>query len=105
MSLWRPGMLGLALLTMATISHASDQTVPIVGYVAAKNADPKRLEVFRQGLAQAGYIEGKNLLIEYREAVMDGEYEGVVADLVGRKVDIIAAANVAAAAAKWVTLR
>ena len=72
MSWWRPGMLGLALLAMATISHASVRTVPVIGYVAAKNADPKRLEVFRQGLAELGYIEGKDLRIEHREAILDG---------------------------------
>jgi ABC-type uncharacterized transport system substrate-binding protein len=96
MSSWRPGMLGLALLAMATISHASAPTVPVIGYVAAKNADPKRLEVFRQGLAELGYIEGKDLRIEHREAVLDGEYDGVMAELVGRKPDMILAANVAA---------
>jgi putative tryptophan/tyrosine transport system substrate-binding protein len=99
MSLWRPGMIGLALLAMATISHASAQTVPVIGYVAAKNADPKRLEVFRQGLAELGYIEGKNLRIEHREAVLDREYDSVMAELVGRKPDIILAANVAATVA------
>jgi putative tryptophan/tyrosine transport system substrate-binding protein len=99
MSLWLRGMLGLALLAMATISHASAQTAPIIGYVAAKNADPKRLEVFRQGLAELGYIEGKNLRIEYREAVLDGEYDAAMAELVGRKPDMILAANVAATVA------
>jgi putative tryptophan/tyrosine transport system substrate-binding protein len=67
-----------------------------MGYVAAKNANPKRLEVFKQGLAELGYIEGKNIGIEYREAVLDAEYRGVMADLVDRKIDIILAANVAA---------
>jgi putative tryptophan/tyrosine transport system substrate-binding protein len=99
MSLWRSGMLGLALLAMAATSDASAQTVPVIGYVAAKNADPKRLEVFRQGLAELGYIEGKNLRIEHREAVLDGEYEAVMAELVGRKPDMILAANVAATVA------
>jgi putative ABC transport system substrate-binding protein len=99
MSLWLPGMLGLALLAMATISHASAQTAPVIGYVAAKNADPKRLEVFRQGLAELGYIDGKNLRIEYREAVLDGEYDAVMAELVGRKPDMVLAANVAATVA------
>ena len=53
-------------------------------------------------MAELGYIEGKNIRIEYREAVLDAEYDGVVADLVDRKVDLILAANVAAtrAAAK-----
>jgi putative ABC transport system substrate-binding protein len=99
MSFWRTGMLGLVLLFMAATSDASAQPVPVMGYVAAKNANPKRLEVFRQGLAELGYVEGKNLLIEYREAILDGEYDGVMADLVGRKIDIIVAANVAATVA------
>ena len=73
-----------------------------MGYVAAKNADPKRLAVLKQGLAELGYVEGKNIQFEYREAVLDAEYSGEIADLLDRKVDMILAANVAAtrAAAK-----
>jgi putative ABC transport system substrate-binding protein len=73
-----------------------------MGYVAAKNADPKRLEAFKKGLADVGYIGGQNVRIEYGEAVLDAEYDGVIANLVDRKVDMILAANVAAtqAAAK-----
>ena len=96
MSFWRTGMLGLAVLAVGQISETAGQTLPVMGYVAAKNADPKRLEVFKQGLAELGYIEGKNIRIEYREAVLDAEYHGVIADLVDRKVDMILAANVAA---------
>lgn len=99
MSFWRSGVLGLTLLAMAATSHSSAQTIPIMGYVAAKNANPKRLEAFKGGLAELGYIEGKNLRIEYREGVLDGDYDGVMADLVSRKVDIILAANVAATVA------
>jgi putative ABC transport system substrate-binding protein len=99
MWMWRPGMLGLTLLVMAATSPASAQTAPMIGYVAAKNADPKRLEVLRQGLAELGYVEGKNLRIEHREAVLDGEYDAVMAELVGRKPDMILAANVAATVA------
>jgi putative ABC transport system substrate-binding protein len=75
------------------------QTVPVMGYVAAKNANPKRFDVLKQGLTELGYVEGKTIRIEYREAVLDAEYHGVMAELVGRKVDIILAANVAAAVA------
>jgi putative ABC transport system substrate-binding protein len=89
-------MLGLAVLAVGQISETAAQTLPVMGYVAAKNANPKRLEVFKQGLAELGYIEGKNIRIEYREAVLDAEYHGVMADLVDRKVDMILAANVAA---------
>lgn len=96
MSFWRAGILVLAVLAAGKTSETAAQTLPILGYVAAKNANPKRLEVFKQGLAELGYIEGKNVLIEYREAVLDAEYQGVLADLVERKIDMILAANVAA---------
>ena len=100
MSAWRhTGMFGLALLAALYITDSVAQTVPVAGYVAAKNANPKRLEVLKQGLTELGYIEGKTIRIEYREAVLDAEYQGVMAELAGRKVDIILAANVAAAIA------
>jgi putative ABC transport system substrate-binding protein len=106
MSFWqRLGVSGLALLALLHVTDVRAQPVPVIGYVAAKNANPKRLEVFRQGLAELGYVEGRNLRIEYREAVLDADYHAVIADFINRKVDIIIAANVAAtvAAAKATT--
>jgi len=102
MSLYRAGMLGLAVLTIVRVGETNAQTIPVMGYVAAKNENPKRLESFKKGLVELGYIEGKNIQFEYREAVLDAEYSGEIADLLDRKVDIILAANVAAtrAAAK-----
>ena len=100
MSLWqRIGMLVAVLLAALQTTGGTAQTVPVMGYVAAKNANPKRLEIFRQGLTELGYVEGKNVRIEYREAVLDAEYQGVMGDLVNRKVDVILAANVAATVA------
>jgi putative ABC transport system substrate-binding protein len=99
MSFCRAGMLGLALLGVVQVTDAAAQTTPVMGYVAAKNANPKRLEVFKQGLTELGYVEGENIRIEYREAVLDAEYHGVVGELVNLKVDIILAANVAATVA------
>src|SRR5262249_28051657 len=93
------------LLTAVQVEETNAQTLPIMGYVAAKNANPKRLEVFKKGLAELGNIEGENIRIEYHEAVLDGEYDSVMDDLVARKVDVMVAANVAAtrAAAKATT--
>src|SRR6184192_4064236 len=89
----------LALLAFLNATDGIAQPVPVMGYVAAKNANPKRLEAFKQGLTELGYVEGRNIRIEYHEAVLDAEYHGVMADLVNRKVDIILAANVAATVA------
>jgi putative ABC transport system substrate-binding protein len=100
MSFWRRiGMLVAGLLAVLPFTDGVAQTVPVMGYVAAKNANPKRLEVFKQGLTELGWVEGKNIRIEYREAVLDAEYHGVMAELVDRKVDAILAANVAATVA------
>src|SRR5579864_3602617 len=99
MSPWHSTILGLVLLMVAAGADTSAQTVPVMAYVAARNANPKRLEIFKQGLAELGYVEGNNIRIEYRDAVLDGEYDGVMADLVARRVDLILAANVAATVA------
>jgi putative ABC transport system substrate-binding protein len=95
----RGGLLGIALLLGLPVATSVADSVPVLAYVAAKNANPKRLEVFRQGLTELGYVEGKNIRLDYREAVLDGEYHRVMAELVGSKVDIILAANIASAVA------
>jgi len=92
----RAVVFGAALLTLVQVAHAKAEPIPTLAYVAAKNANPKRLEIFKKGLAELGYVEGKNIRIEYREAVLDADYGGAVAELVERKVDMILAANVAA---------
>ena len=94
MSLHRIVILGLAFLTFVQVANA-DPT-PTLAYVAAKDSNPKRLDIFKKGLAEFGYVEEKNIRIEYREAVLDTDYNGVIAELINRKIDIILAANVAA---------
>src|SRR5215813_1617965 len=106
MSFSRIGMFAAILLAvLQSVAAVAQPSPPTLGYVAAKNADPKRLEVFKKGLTELGYAEGRNIHIVYREAVLDADYEKVVTDLVHRRVDIILAANAAAtrAAAKATT--
>ena len=76
------------------------------GASAARREGPKsyRVAPFRQGLNEAGYIEGQNVAVEYRFA--GGEYErlpALAADLVRRQVDVIAAGGVVAAPASNAT--
>jgi putative ABC transport system substrate-binding protein len=71
----------------------AQQGVPIVGVLDSGSADNNEqyLAPFRQGLGEAGYVEGQNLAIEYRWA--DGRYDRLpelAADLVRRQVSVIA---------------
>jgi putative tryptophan/tyrosine transport system substrate-binding protein len=72
----------------------AQQPVPVIGYLSS--GSPNRsvyiLRAFRQGLQDAGYVEGQNVTIEYRWA--DGQYDRLPAmavDLVRRQVAVIAA--------------
>ena len=95
----RRQLLGATPLLLLPMTASVAQRVPVLGYVAAKNADPKRLEAFKRGLTELGYIEGRNIRIEYRDAVLDGEYHGVIAELLAGKIDILLPANAPAAVA------
>ncbi len=98
-ALMRAAVLGSALLVAMPVAHTAAQTVPVLGYVANENADPKRLAALKKGLTDLGYIEGQTLRIEYRHARLDHEYDAVMAELVSRKVTIIFAGNAPAAVA------
>lgn len=66
--------------------------IPRIGYLNATSAStsPARVEAFRQGLRELGYLEGKNIVIEFRHA--EGKLDrlpSLAAELVRLKVDII----------------
>jgi putative ABC transport system substrate-binding protein len=66
--------------------------VPVIGYLnaVAPSTNAVRIEAFRQGLRELGYVEGKNIFIEYRYA--EGKLDrlpALAAELVGLKVDVI----------------
>jgi putative ABC transport system substrate-binding protein len=66
--------------------------VPRIGYltVASLFANVARVEAFRQGLHDLGYVEGKNIVIEWRSAEGKFERQGeLAAELVRLKVDVI----------------
>ena len=62
----------VALVAVAAIADAQQpKKVPRIGYLFANfpTTSPARREAFRQGLRELGYVEGKNIVIEYRYAV------------------------------------
>jgi putative ABC transport system substrate-binding protein len=86
-----------ALLFALCLSVEAQQpaNIPRIGYVSG-SGNPKtpgpQVEAFRQGLRGLGYIEGKNILVEYRyvEAGLD-RVPGLVTQLVQLKVDVLVA--------------
>jgi putative tryptophan/tyrosine transport system substrate-binding protein len=87
-----------------TAPHLSQaqQSFQTIGYVSSRSAqaDAHPVATFRSGLREIGYLEGQNVGIEFRWA--DGDYtrhEGLVADLVRQKVDVIVATSAPTAVA------
>jgi putative ABC transport system substrate-binding protein len=93
---------GSAVAAWPLASHAQQATMPVVGFInAATQQDYKRqLAAFLKGLAESNYVEGRNVSIEYRWA--EGQIDrlpALMADLVRRRVAVIAATSTPAAIA------
>jgi putative ABC transport system substrate-binding protein len=72
-------------------SEAQQPTkIPRIGYLGGFSTDSTRIDAFRQGLRELGYVEGKNIVIESRfaEGKQDRE-RALAAELVRVKVDVI----------------
>jgi len=78
--------------TWPLAARAQQPALPVVGYMSGRSAEDSAhiTSAFRQGLADAGFIEGQTVKIEYRWA--DGDYDklpALAADLVNRKVAVL----------------
>jgi putative ABC transport system substrate-binding protein len=104
-------LFGVILVAVTIIAEAQQpRKIPRIGYLSGRGAptpatpDPNA-DAFRQGLRDLGYIEGKNILAEYRYAeAKEDRIPGLVAELVQLKVDVLVFPNAPAVrAAKQAT--
>jgi ABC-type uncharacterized transport system substrate-binding protein len=101
-------MLLLGGATIAPRALRAQKAIPVIGFLGSASPGPNApfTAAFLRGLRETGYVEGQNVAIEYRWA--EGHYNrlpALAADLVSRKVDVIAATggNASARAAKNAT--
>jgi putative tryptophan/tyrosine transport system substrate-binding protein len=81
-----------AASALPAAGYAQPATIPLVGYLSGGSLPDSDLIAFRQGLNESGYVEGQNVIFEYRWA--EGQHDrltALAADLVRRKVSVIAA--------------
>ena len=87
-------LLALFFCTVPLAEAQQPGKIPTIGFMRGGSPTDPKVEAFRQGLRELGYVEGKNIIIEVRntEGKTD-HFSGVAAELVRLKVDIIVAAG------------
>jgi putative tryptophan/tyrosine transport system substrate-binding protein len=95
---WSSILVAAMLLAVAVLVEAQQPNkIPRVGYLATNSLSviSARVEAFRQGLRDLGYVEGKNIVIEWRsaEGKQDRVPAALAAELVRLKVDVIVTAG------------
>jgi putative tryptophan/tyrosine transport system substrate-binding protein len=80
---------GLGAAAWPVVARAQQPTMPVIGLVSARSADVSAdvVAAFRNGLGEAGYVDGQNVTVEYHW--LEGQFDrlpALMADLVRRRV-------------------
>ena len=89
-------LITVLLITVGSVGAQEPARIPRIGILIPASASffSARLEAFRQRLRELGYVEGKNIFIEYRSAEGKlGRLPDLAAELVRLKVDVIVTAE------------
>src|SRR5258706_16053638 len=87
-------MTGAAATTWPLAARAQQPAMPVIGFMSARSPEDSAhlVAAFRNGLAEGGYVEGQNVIIEFRWA--RGQYDllpAMAADLVSRRISVLVA--------------
>jgi putative tryptophan/tyrosine transport system substrate-binding protein len=95
-------LLGAACAIRPLAAHAQQAAIPTIGFLNSQSAQnhQRQLAAFLEALDEAGYVDGRTVKIEYRWADNHSDrLPAMMADLVGKKVAVIAATSTPAALA------
>jgi putative ABC transport system substrate-binding protein len=96
-------VLGLILASFYPVEAQQPAKVRKIGFLNQAGAFSANIEAFRQGMRELGYIEGQNIVIEFRSGQGRDRLTELATELVQEKVEIIVAAGAGAPAAKMAT--